>query len=476
MSLSQYLIANSFCEIEGHEIMAKRNFYAIGIIVIIAISGISSILIIYFGSFSIPPGPVIEWQKTWGGSDNDILHEMVVDSTGYFYLAGETWSYGNGSSDLLLVKMNETFSQYTTWGGAESEIFSGMVIDSNENIYITGSTSSYGAGEDDVVLLKYNKSIILEWQRIWGENSSDVCLGIAIDTLDNIYITGITNSPNYDVFLAKYNNSGSLQWNRTWNTEDNNITEKVSSIVIDSSDQIFLGVNTNITGAEWFMLKYDSSGNLLLNASYSKYIPLELLVLDSSDNLYAVGLYNDMYLTKFDNYGNFEWNFTCIQNILRSTEVLAIDPSDNIYVGGSELINASVILYGYNISDYDTYLMKFNASGTLEWNRTLIGGNNRYPEILEFDSLENVYLGGSLEMIATKDLNVFIKIFDPSGNPLRSAGGGGLGDAYCKGIYAESPQNFIVAENAPRFEGWDYEIILTKYIDPLHFGSSLNNS
>jgi hypothetical protein len=197
---------------------------------------------------------------------------MVVDSTGYFYIAGETWSYGNGSSDLLIVKMNETFSQYTTWGGAESEIFSGMVIDSNENIYIAGSTSSYGAGEDDVVLLKYSKNISLEWYRIWGENSSDSCLGIA------------------------------------------------------------------------------------------------------------------------------------------------------------------------------------------------------------FDSLENVYLGGSLEMIATKDLNVFIKIFDPSGNPLRSVGGGGLGDAYCKGIYAESPQNFIVAENALRFEGWDYEIILTKYIDPLHFGSSLNNS
>lgn len=444
--------------------MAKRNLYAIGIIVIIVILGISSTLIIYFESFSIPPGPDIDWQKTWGGSDNDILHEMVIDSSGYFYLAGETWSYGNGSSDLLLVKMNETFNQYTTWGGAESETFSGMVTDSNENIYIAGSTSSYGAGEDDVVLLKYSKNITIEWYRIWGENSSDSCLGIAIDSLDNIYITGITNSPNYDVFLAKYNNSGSLQWNRTWSTEDNSITEKVSSIIIDSSDQIFIGLNTNVTGAEWFILKYDNSGILLLNTSYSKYTPIELLVSDSSDNLYAVGSNNNTYLTKFDNDGNLEWNFTCIRNTLPSTEVLAIDPSDNIYIAGSELINASVILCGYKISDYDTYLMKFNASGNLEWNRTLFGDNNRYPEILAFDSLGNLYLGGSLELIATKDLNVFIKIFDSSGSPLRGEGGGWEGDAYCIGIYAESPQSFFVAENTPRFEGWDYEIILTKYI------------
>ncbi|KKL91307.1 hypothetical protein LCGC14_1896010, partial [marine sediment metagenome] len=51
-----------------------------------------------------------------------------------------------------------------------------------------------------------------------------------------------------------------------------------------------------------------------------------------------------------------------------------------------------------------------------------------------------------------------------SGNPLRNQGGGGKSDPYCVGIYAESPQSFFVAQNSPRFEGWDYEIILTKYL------------
>jgi len=444
--------------------MKKNKYYVLGITAIIAISGISFILIFYFGTFSIPQEPIIEWQKTWGGSDNDILHKMVVDSSGYFYLAGETWSYGNGNSDLFLVKMNESFNQYSTWGGVESEVFCGMVLDSNGNIYIVGSTSSYGAGEDDVVLLKFNNDIILEWDCIWGENSSDFCHGMAIDSLDNIYLTGITNYPYYDVFLVKYNSSGNQQWNCTWSIEDYNITENVLSIVIDSSDQIYLGVNTNLTGSEWYLLKYDNSGTLLLNASYNKYNPIELLVLDSLDNLYAVGSYNDMYLTKFDGNGNFEWNITCIPNILQGTEKLAVDPSDNIFIAGSELINPSVILFGYNMTDYDTYLMKFNNSGILEWNRTLIGDNNIYPEILVFDPLGYVYLGGSLELIGTKDLDIFIRVFDSSGNSRRSVGGGWAGDAYCKGIYAESPQNFIVAENTPRFEGWDYEIVLTKYI------------
>ncbi len=391
---------------------------------------------------------------------------MVVDSSDYYYLAGETWSYGNGSSDIFLVKLNGTLIQNVTWGGIESEQFSGMIIDSNNNIYITGSTSSYGVGKENVFLLKYNDNIILDWYNIWGDNNIDKCSGITVDSLDNIYITGITNFPNYDIFLVKYNSSGDLQWDLTWNTGISNVTEEVFSMFIDSSDHIFFSVNTNITGSEWFLLKYNNSGTLLLNISYSKFVPLELLALDSSDNLYAVGSYNNnTYLTKFDNNGNLEWNHTCIRNSISGTEVLAVDPYDNIVVAGNELINASAILYGYNLTDSDTYLMRFNTSGILKSNFTF-RGNNRFPEIIAFDPLGYIYLGGSTEMISNKDLNIFLYIFDNSGKPLWGTGGGWEGDAYCKGIYAESINNTIVAESTPRFNGSDYEVKVTKFLDP----------
>ena len=137
------------------------------------------------------------------------------------------------------------------------------------------------------------------------------------------------NFPKQDVFLVKFNNSGILKWNRTWNTGFHNISEEALSFVIDSQDQIFLGVKTNFTGAEWVLLKYDSDGNLLSNISYTKQTPLEQLSLDSNDNLYAVGSLKDMFLTKFDNNGNLEWNLTCIQEILLGTESIAIDHNDN---------------------------------------------------------------------------------------------------------------------------------------------------
>jgi len=418
---------------------------------------------IMISGINIIPIP-IDWVKIWGGNNQEIMFDMTIDSSGDFFIAGEIWSYSETFNDIFIVKINETFSYNATWGDVMQQEFGGMVLDSDENIFITGSSTGYLPGVKDVFLLKYKNNLTLEWSTIWSGTGLDSSSGIVVDSLDNIYISGMTNYPNSDVFLAKYNNSGSLQWNRTWSIESNYTSEEVLSLVIDSMDQIFLGIHTNITGSEWFLLKYNSSGNLLLNTSYSKYVPIEQLVLDSSDNLYALGSYNDTYLTKFDNGGNLEWNLTCIQNVLRGTEILAVDPSDKVFVIGNELINTSAIIYGYNMTDYDTYLMNFNNTGNLNWNHTISLTNNLYPEILAFDSLGNIYFGGSLEMIAPGSLCYSIKVFDHLGKNVRDEDGGcSIGNGYCKGIYAESPINFVAAINSPCYGEGDYDIRVVNY-------------
>jgi len=414
--------------------------------------------------YSCPPIPPIDWAKTWDGGHQEIMHDMVVDSSKDIFIAGEIWNYSNSSNDIFILKINESINYNITWGEQWYEEFCGMVLDTEDNIFIAGTSASYLPGVKEVFLLKYSNNLTLKWIINWSGTGIDSCTLLAVDSQDNIYITGMMNYPNTDIFLIKYNNSGIIQWNRTWTTGFINISEEALSLVIDSQDQIFLGVKTNFTGSEWFLLKYDFYGDLLSNSSYTKQTPLEQLVFDSTDNLYAVGSYNDMYLTKFDNNGNLEWNLTCIQEILLGTESIGIDRSDNIYIAGNELINASAILYGYNMTDYDTYLMKFNNVGVLQWNKTISYGNNLYLEILAFDPLGNIYLGGSLEMIAPGSLSYAIRIFDHLGNRNGSHGGGCIyGDGICKGIYAESPNNYIAAINSPCEKKGNYDINVVKY-------------
>lgn len=417
-----------------------------------------------FKTGSCPPGPQFDWVKTWDGGHQEIMYNMVVDSSKDIFIAGEIWNYSNSSNDIFILKINETFTYNLTWGDQLYEEFCGMVLDAEDNVFIAGTSAGSIPKAKEVFLLKYSNNLTLKWCINWSGTGIDSCTSIAVDSQANIYITGTMNYPNSDVFLLKYNNSGIIQWNRTWTTGFLNISEEVLSLVIDSKDQVFLGVKTNFTGSEWFLLKYDFNGNLLSNSSYTKQTPLEQLVLDSTDNLYAVGSLNDMYLTKFDNNSNLEWNLTCIQKILLGTESIGIDSSDNIYIAGNELINASTILYGYNVTDYDTYLMKFNNVGVLQWNKTVSYENNLYLEILAFDPLGNIYLGGSLELIAPGNLSYAIRIFDHLGNRNGSKEGGCIyGDGFCKGIYAESPNDFIAAINSPCFNRKNYDIWVAKY-------------
>jgi len=145
----------------------------------------------------------IDWVKTWGGSNQEMMFEMAVDSSGDFIIAGEIWSYGETFNDIFIVKINETSSYNATWGDAMQEEFSGMVLDSVDNIFVTGSSKGYLPEVKDVFLLKYKNNLTLEWSIIWGGIGLDSSRGIAVDSLDNIYISGMTNYPNCDVFLVK---------------------------------------------------------------------------------------------------------------------------------------------------------------------------------------------------------------------------------------------------------------------------------
>lgn len=449
-------------------IITRIKYFLPRIISIIIISGLGTSFIVlpFFTIHSCPPIPPIDWTKTWGGTHQEIMYDMVVDSSKDIFIAGEIWNDNSSSNDIFILKINESLNYNITWGAHLQEEFCGMVLDTKDNVFIAGTSTSYLPKVKEVFLLKYGNNLTLKWFINWSGTGIDSCTSIAVDSQDNIYIAGMMNYPNTDVFLVKYNNSGIIQWNLTWTTGFLNISEEALSLVIDSKDQIFLGVKSNFTGSEWFLVKYDFYGNLLSNTSYSKQAPLELLVLDSTDKLYAVGSLNEMYLTKFDNNGNLEWNLTCIQEILPGTESIAIDPSDNIYIAGNELIDASAILYGYSMTDYDTYLMKFNNAGVLQWNKTISLYNNLYLEILTFDPLGNIYLGGSLEMIAPGSLNYAITIYDHLGDYQRGEGGGCIcGDGICKGIYAESPNNFIAVINSPCYNKENYDIRVTKYTE-----------
>ena len=48
----------------------------------------------------------LEWDQTFGGSDNDWANSVQQTSDGSYILTGRTKSFGNGNFDIYLVKID----------------------------------------------------------------------------------------------------------------------------------------------------------------------------------------------------------------------------------------------------------------------------------------------------------------------------------------------------------------------------------
>ena len=154
-----------------------------------------------------------------------------------------------------------------------------MTVDSWDNIYVTGYTQGGLDGSNpggnvpnDLFVVKYNSSGTKQWTKQLGTSSGDRAYGVAVDSSGNVYAAGYTagaldgsNAGSYDLFVVKYNSSGTRQWTKQLGTSGD---DRANGVAVDSSDNIYvtgytygsLDGNTNAGSSDLFLVKYNSSG------------------------------------------------------------------------------------------------------------------------------------------------------------------------------------------------------------------------
>ena len=184
----------------------------------------------------------IEWQKIYGGSDADITSTIRQTSDGGYIVAGHTLSNdgnvtGNhGEADFWILKLNTLgdFQWQKTLGGTKEDMPSSIQQTSDGGYIVSGLTwSSNGDvtgfhGVYDYWVVKLNATGNLEWQKALGGSRADAANSITQTSDGGYLVVGDTVSNNgdvsgfhnaldsdyWDIWIAKLNSSGVLQWKK----------------------------------------------------------------------------------------------------------------------------------------------------------------------------------------------------------------------------------------------------------------------
>ena len=217
---------------------------------------------VFFGK--ITPGGTVNWVKTWGGVNNDIPTDLVIDQSAnriYIggYLGNTASDYDPGAGTVLIGGtsggqggQDSWISKFTpmaelewakNFGSSGHDRIEGLAADSSGNVYATGvqkgtggdwdtgsGTIQLGSSSNDPYTVKLDSNGVTQWAFAVGGSNNNKGLDVAVDGSGNVYTTGYyrgtadldsgSGTSNFtsnvsdknETFLLKHNSSGVHQW------------------------------------------------------------------------------------------------------------------------------------------------------------------------------------------------------------------------------------------------------------------------
>jgi hypothetical protein len=278
-----------------------------------------------------PAGNTAIFANYIGGSGDDYATGVAVDAQQNVYIVGATDSQtqfptnnayqslpgGTSGIDAFLVKYTAagnfiTFGTYI--GGLSRDVANGVAVDSTGAAIVVGVTESTNfdatgglrsafqgptqtAGATDGFIMKFSTAGARVWGTYHGGNSFDTVNAVAVDSGDNVYVTGatrslsfpitagvvqpsISNTTNFEAFVTKINSAGNTYVYSTY--LGGTAYDEGFGIAADADGNAYVGGDTESAnlvtvgafqggsggGRDGFIVKLNPAGTARIYASY----------------------------------------------------------------------------------------------------------------------------------------------------------------------------------------------------------------
>jgi hypothetical protein len=311
----------------------------------------------------------VEWQKSLGGSEDDMAYSIQQTKDGGYVVAGCTNSAGHtdsdgdvsgkhGYNDYWVVRLDSKGNvkwQKCLGGGKDEKAYS--IRETSDGGYIVAGTTNSNNGDvsgihggSDCWIVKLNDGGKLIWQKCLGGSDDDVARCVQ-QTKDGGYIVaGTTNSNNGDVsgnhggsdcWMVKLDSNGNIKWQKCYGGSDDDAAYSIQQI--KNGQYIFAGC-TNSAGHTY------SDGDVIDNHGY-----------------------NDYWVVSLNDGGKIIWEDCLGGGKDEKAYSIQQTKDDGYIVAGTAMSNGDDVSGNHGGSD--CWIVKLNWRGDITWQKCLGGSN-----------------------------------------------------------------------------------------------------
>ncbi|GGB97629.1 CBM96 family carbohydrate-binding protein [Dyadobacter sediminis] len=332
----------------------------------------SLLALVVFVQANVYAQPVIQWDKTIGGTNNDALSQVLQTADGGYILGG------NSNSDA---------------GGDKTENYrGGYDPDGNRN--------------GDYWIVKIAADGTKQWDKTFGTVHDDQ-LNSMQQTADGGYILG--GSSNSDYWIIKLDANGTKQWEKTY---DKGSSEKLTVVRPTYDGGFILGGSSRIPPKpndfpladaryEFWIVKITADGTKLWEKALAQTFTLTCLNL-TEDGGYIMGGYRGIqqssggyYLVKLAANGTQQWTRTVEGTGYAEIRDVQQTPDRGFILGGWSDQDAGGDQKEVSRGDY--WIVKLNPDRDIEWENVIAVPEDENSNVREeFQKLAQSPDGGYL--------------------------------------------------------------------------------
>lgn len=372
-------------------------------------------------------------------------------------------------SNIIIAQTNPGL----TFGGLQNDDGSSLCLSSDGGFVIVGNTRSYGSGSNDIYLIKLNKFYKIDWTLIYGWEHQDFARSI-ITTEGGYLIIGdvwdLGHPTSYDVYLLKVNNEGDKIMEQTYGTSGFDFGFKVHECL--SGNLLFVGYSRGFDPkGDIFLVMTDAEGNEIWNNNYGyDFDDYAMDVLENDDGSFMVigsrdGFFDDVHA----NYKTHDADILLLKIDAEGNEIwkknYGEDGHDFGY--GIEHADDGYYLFGstqsYGEGNFDMILTKVDYEGEKEWHVTYGGIHYDYGISIDKNNEGDLYLLGTTKSFGQDEsADIYLIKTDELGNEKWNLTIGGVGADFAKQVVSTSDSGCAIIGSTQSFGSGEKDMLFVK--------------